>query len=154
MANYSVSRSGIATGTSLIAVMEIFTPALGPSAKVYHWWIDFDGVSASATPVLVELTRSTPTAGATRLTATTIVSTQISTEGPATGLVLAVHTATAGSSSNLGDTVVKRKVPPTTGFDMYLPDNRLIVIGAAASLRMNVTAAATVNATVGFEWEE
>lgn len=148
MPNYSATQADIATGTSLKTLVEIATPSTA-AANVYHWWIDFDGVSASAVPVLVEIVRATAS-----ITGTTLTPSQVGTEGYATANVTAKHTATAGSGTNLGNVVWKRRIPPTTGFDLYLPDNRLIVVGASGFLRMNVTAGATVNATVGFEWGE
>jgi hypothetical protein len=148
MPNYTATQDAIATGTSLKTLIEIATPATA-AARVYHVWVDFDGISASAVPVLIELVRATAS-----ITGTTLTPSQVGTEGYATANVTAKHTASGGSGTNLGNVLMKRRISPTTGWELFLPDNRLITVGASAWLRMNVTAGATVNATVGFAWEE
>lgn len=148
MPNYSATQDGIATGTSLKTLIEIATPATA-AANVYHVWVDFDGISASAVPVLVEIVRATAS-----ITGTTLTPSQLGTEGYATANVTAKHTATAGSGTNLGNVLMKRRIAPTTGWELFLPDNRLFVVGASGFLRLNVTAGATVNATVGIAWQE
>lgn len=154
MPDYSATRDAIATGTTIKTMIEIATPATH-AAEVFHFWVDFDGVSASATPVLVEVVRATAAVGGS----SALTPVRIGLLGPSTAGVTAAHTGTAGSGAgqsgaNLGGVVWKRRIPPTTGFDLYLPDNRLIEVDVSGWLRVNVTAAATVNATVGLEWNE
>lgn len=148
MANYTATQDAIATGTALKTMIELATPATN-AAQVYHWWIDMDGVSSSAVPVLVEIVRATASIIGTALTPS-----RLGTIGPGTAQTTAKHTGTAGSGTNLGNVIWKRRIPPTTGFDFYVPDNRLLVMDVSTFLRINVTAAATVNATCGLEFDE
>lgn len=148
MPNYSATRATIVTGTSEKTMIEIATPSTN-AALVYHFGISFDGVSASATPVLVELKRATAS-----ITGSSLTPAQLSTDGPSTANVTAKHTGTAGSATNLGNTLYQWAIPPTTGYEEFFPDNRLITVAASSFLRVNVTAGATVNATVFLAWQE
>jgi hypothetical protein len=146
--NYSATQADVVLAAALKTALEIATPATN-AASLYHFWVDFDGISASAVPVLLEIVYATASIGGTTLTPT-----RVGGLGPTTANVTAKHTAASGSGTNLGGVAWKRRVSPTTGFDIYLPDNRLIEVGVSSFLRMNITPGAAVNATVGFEWQE
>lgn len=146
---FHVSAGGIAlaAGTAK-SVLELGTPA-NIRARILEWWVEFDGVTAANTPVLVEIGRF----GAAVTTATTLAGVALD-PGDAPALVVAKHSATAeGAGAVVGHAQVHR-VPPTSGLWYQAPLGQEFVLAVSTFWRMRLTAAQAVNATVGVVWSE
>jgi hypothetical protein len=148
MALYSMSVDGIA----LVAATAKSIAELGFSStnrgRIVSWSVTFDGVTASAVPVKIEVGRFS--AGVT--TATTFTVDKLD---PADGTqtVTAKHSTTTEGAGTADDVEIYR-VPPTGGFVMQFPLGREWVMPVSTFWRIRCTAAAGVNATFCVTWEE
>lgn len=149
MANgiYTASLSGISTGTSLKTLMELGTTAT-MRATILSWWIEFDGISGSATPIKVELIRGTG-----GITGTSITAEKYTDKYDAAATV-AKHTSTNEGTIGVTNALESHYVHPQSGILVQYPLDREIQIPVSAFLRLRVTAAASVNASVGIVWQE
>jgi hypothetical protein len=148
MALYNLSINNLAlVAATAKSVVEIGTPST-VRAKIVQWWAEFDGVSASAVPVKIELGRFS--SGVT--TATTLAGFALDANEPAS-LVTAKHsTTTEGAGTISGGEI--HLVSPTSGILVQYPLGREWMIGASGFWRMRLTAPAAVNVTFGVQWEE
>jgi hypothetical protein len=142
---YVASVDAIATGTSLKTMIELATGSTA-RATLVSWWIEFDGISAAAVPVKVELLRATAA-----ITGTGVTETKYNDYAP-TPLASALHTSTGEGTP--GDVLEIHRVSPTSGLIIQYPLGREPQIPVSSFMRIRVTAAVTVNATVGMVWEE
>lgn len=148
---YSTSADQIAlVAATAKSVIEIRTAATTGIVPVF-WWVEFDGVTASNTPVKVEVGRFSLSTGATTTSATpskvnygmnglasqSTVFTNCNAEGAGTAVDVAVH-----------------RVSPTAGMVLQEPLGMEWVVGASAFWRIRLTAAQAVNATCGVRWNE
>src|SRR5262245_17171626 len=148
MALYWISVDAIAlVGATAKSVLELGTPS-ADRARVVEWWYEFDGTTATNTPVKVELGRFS--AGVT--TATTLAGFKVD---PADGAaaVVAKHSTSTEGAGTVSD-VINRRCPPTSGFHYVAPLGREVVLAVSTFWRMRLTAAQAVNVTVGVMWEE
>lgn len=148
MAIYSVTVDAVAlVAATAKTVLELGTSATA-RARILQWWCWFDGVSASAIPVKIEVQRAS--AAVTTATAATE-----EPHDPAEGAAstAATHSATAEGAGTLSGGEI-HKISPTTGLLVQYPMGRELVLPVSAFWRMRLTAAAAVNATVGVIWEE
>ena len=151
MALYSMSVDGIAlVAATAKSIAELATGA-ADRARVVEWSVTFDGTSASAVPVKVEVGRFS----AAVTTATTY------SGGPGkndaadgTAGVTAKHSTTVEGAGTADGSVEIYRVPPTGGFVMQYPLGREPVIGVSSFYRIRCTAPAGVNATFTLKWEE
>lgn len=115
-----------------------------------QWWIEFDGTSAAATPVKVELCRSSAA-----ITGTAYAS--LAAE-PKVHDFAVTATATvrwnATAEGTVTDVIEVHRIPPTGGLLMQYPLGGEITGGASTGIRIRCYAPAAVNATAGFMWEE
>jgi len=149
MALYWVSIDAIAlTAATAKSVLELGTPTTD-RAKIVEWWAEFDGVTAANTPVKVEVGRFST--GVT--TATTVTAEKADPADGAAATVAKHTTSTEGAGTVVGMPWNKR-IPPTSGFHYVAPLGREVVLAVSTFWRMRLTAAQTVNATVGVVWEE
>lgn len=149
MALYTFSVSNLAlVAATAKSVLELGS-ASTDRVKIVSWWVEFDGVTASAVPTDVEVgrfsaavtTATTGTAGkydAADSTPSTVVKHTTSTEG--------AGTAEAGGENH--------HIPPTSGLMVQYPLGREPVLAVSTFWRIRVTAAAGVNVTAGVVWEE
>lgn len=146
MSLYVASVDAIAlTAATALNVIEIATASTA-RAKLVEWWVEFDGVTSTNTPVKVELARATAA-----ITGTTFTPLKFDDFAP-TALTTCKHTATVAGT--IGDVLEIHRIPPTSGVLIQYPLGREIQIPVSSFLRLRLTAAQTVNATVGFIWEE
>jgi hypothetical protein len=124
---------------------------LGTSAsnriRIKEWWVEFDGVSGTAVPVKVEVGRFS--AGVT--TATSANEKFDPADG--TAATTAKHSATV-EGAGTADDIQFHRVSPTSGYHYIAPLGQELVLAVSTFWRMRLTAAATVNCTVGVIWEE
>lgn len=125
--------------------MELATAATARAVLV-QWWVEFDGVSASAVPVKVEVARGSGT-----ITGTGITAVKYKDYAPA-ALTTVKHTASA--EGTVTDVLEIHRVSPTSGILIQYPLGREIEVPVSSFIRLRLTAAANVNATVGMAWEE
>lgn len=142
---YVVSTGSIATGTSLKTLLELIT-ASTDRLTLISWWVEFDGATASDTPIKVELVRAS--AG---ITGTSITPLKYTDYAPAAATT-AKHTATAEGTPT--DILEVHYVPPTAGLIIQYPLGREIQVPVSSFIRARVTAGVGVNAAVGMVWDE
>lgn len=147
MTLYWVSVDAVAlTAATAKSLLELGTSAT-ERAKIVEWWVDFDGVSATAVPVKVEVGRFSA--------AVTTATTASEKFDPADGANTAVakHSTTTEGAGTADDIMFKR-VPPTSGFHYIAPQGRELTLAVSTFWRLRLTAAAGVNATAGLIWDE
>lgn|SRR4051794_30277711 len=149
---YTASVDAVAlTAATAKTVIEVFAPATTGIVPIM-WWVEFDGVTATAVPVLVEvgIFSAQSTAGTAYTGANMVwnsgnrgLASQCTVRAPVT-------TEGAGTSS----IIERHRVPPTSGMVLQEPLGQEMAVGASTSYRIRLTAAAAVNATVGVRWTE
>lgn len=149
MAKYELAQDAIALAAATAkSVLELATPA-GTRLAILEFWLEFDGVTASAVPVKAEMGRFS----AAVTTATTVTADKMD-PGTVAALVTSKHsTSTEGAGTPVGTPIVKR-VPPTSGFHYVAPPDRPYIVAVSSFWRMRLTAAAIVNVTCGVIWDE
>jgi hypothetical protein len=147
MSLYVVSVDAVALSAATAkSVLELGTSA-SDRVKIVEWWVNFDGVTASNTPVRVEVGRFS--AGVTTAT-TANEKFDLADGSPST---TAKHSTTV-EGAGTADDILNFRVPPTGGFHYIAPLGREFVVPVSGFWRMRLTAAQTVNATCGVVWEE
>lgn len=148
MALYSMSVDGIALVAATAKSIAELGTASTDRARIVEWSVTFDGVTATAIPVKVEVGRFS----AAVTTATTFTADKLD---PADGAPAAVakHTTTTEGAGTADDVKIFR-VPPTGGLVMQYPLGREWVMAVSTFWRIRLTAAAAVNATFHVVWEE
>jgi hypothetical protein len=130
-------------------ILEIFASSTD-RVLLKQWWIEFDGTSAAAAPVKVELCRSSAA-----ITGTAYASLAAQ---PKVHDFAVSATATARYNATVEGTVTDvmevHRIPPTGGLVMQYPLGGEITGGASTGIRIRCNAPAAVNATAGFMWEE
>lgn len=145
---FGVSADQVAlTAATAKTVIELTTPATVGLTPVM-WWVEFDGVSASALPVKVEVGIFSAAVSA----ATTV--TPFSLNGGERGVASLVTAKTNATAEGAGTAtyVENHRVSPTSGILVQEPLGNELVVGASSFWRIRLTAAANVNATVGVRW--
>lgn len=126
---------------------------LGSSAskrvRLVSFWVEFDGVSASAVPVKVEVGRFS--AGVT--TATTGTAGKYDAADGTPAATVKHSTTTEGAGTAEAGLEIHR-VHPQGGILVQYPLGRELVLAVSTFLRIRCTAAANVNVTAGIVWEE
>lgn len=150
----------ISTGTALKTMIQIATNTTTPSVRVVEWWTEFDG-SAAATPIKVELLRST---GGAQTSLTAYAAGDITKandpNAPTTSIQLGTALSGFNNANDPGVTptgvgnLSTHFVPPTSGIYIQYPLGREPEVGASQFIRHRTTAGAAVNAYVGLTWEE
>jgi len=148
MALYWISVDAVAlVGATAKSVLELGVPSTD-RAKIVEWWVDFDGTTATNTPVKVEVGRFS----AAVTTATTLAGFKVD-PADGTAAITAKHSTSTEGAGTASD-VINRRIPPTSGFHYVAPLGREVVLAVSTFWRMRLTAAQAVNATVGVMWEE
>ncbi len=144
----SVDAIGLTAATAK-TVLALATSATSTAIPV-EWWVEFDGTTATNTPVKVEFGRFS--AGVT--TASSITPSKLNYGGNSIASQATVkHSATVEGAGTASDVEIHR-VSPTSGLYIQYPLGREMSLGASQFLRIRVTAAQVVNCTFGIKWEE
>lgn len=135
-------------------VLQVVTPSTQDITLV-SWSVSFDGVSATAEPVLVSLIETTGTAA----TVTSITPGVFSDPNAPASLCVGGTSATGINSSNeqtLSTTRILEamEVPPTSGVVIQYPLGREPGVAVSKHLRLRCLAAAAVNVCASIVWEE
>jgi len=150
------SAVALSAATAKTCLMIISPSTIG--GELIEASVTFDGVTASNTPVLVELVKSTNATNSTPGTNNTSV-TPVQTRGVGntTGNGLAsLFTAFAASTSEPTVLTVAKRwlIPPTSGLLQQLPLGRETEIIPSMGLGLRVTAPQTVNVRAYFEFAQ
>lgn len=149
MAQYQFTIDGLAlVAATAKSVLELTVPATD-RAKIISWWAEFDGVTASAVPVKIEVGRFS----AAVTTATTGTAGKIDPAEGTPAVVVKHSTSTEGAGTAEAGIEIHR-VSPTSGLIIQAPLGRELLMALSTFWRMRITAAAGVNVTAGVVWEE
>jgi hypothetical protein len=125
-------------------VLEVTAPSTKTIA-ISEWWIEFDGTSGSAQPVVVEILRKTASITGSSLTPR-------SKDQQTDTLATAEHTATVEGTD--GDVLYRFNIHPQGGKHVMFPLGDEIVVQKSGMIAIKATAPAVVNAIAGFGWRE
>lgn len=147
---YSVTVDQIAlVAATAKSIFELNTAAQVP-AKIVEWWVDFDGVTSTAIPVLV---RAAPYSAAVT-TATTQAGTAWQ-PGQGTPASVTKHSTTVEGAGTVTTAAGwAKRIHPQSGFHYQAPLGREYAIAINTFWRIVCTAAANVNVSFGVIWEE
>src|SRR5512139_2744495 len=136
------------TAATAKSVLELGTSA---SCRIWikEWWVEFDGVTASNTPVKVECGRFS----AAVTTATTFTAGKFDA-ADGTAATTAKHSTSTEGAGTIDNGSVIHRIPPTSGYHYVAPLGQELVVPVSGFWRMRLTAAQNVNATVGVVWFE
>jgi hypothetical protein len=149
MAIYVMSVDAVALSAATAkSVLELGT-ASTTRILIKEWWVEFDGVTASNTPVKVEAGRFS----AAVTTATTFTAGKFDAADGAPDAT-AKHTTSTEGAGTIDAGAVIHRIPPTSGYHYIAPLGQELVIAVSSFWRLRLTAAQTVNATCGVVWSE
>lgn len=149
MALYVFAQDQIAlVAATAKSVLELGTASTG-RIRIVEWWVDFDGVTATAIPVKVEVGHFS----AAVTTATTGTVDKLDTADAAAATVVK-HSTTVEGAGTIDAGAVNHRISPTSGYHYIAPLGRERIVAVSTFWRMRLTAAAGVNATVGVIIEE
>lgn len=148
MALYSMSVDGIALGAAAAKTIAELGTGAQQRAKIKSWSITFDGVTASAVPVKVEIGRFS----AAVTTATTYTINKVD-PGDGNATTVAKHSTTAEGAGTASDVEIYR-IPPTGGMLYQEPLGNEWIVPVSGFWRIRCTAPAAVNVTFTVKWEE
>lgn len=150
--NTTAAPVRVATGTAIKTLLQVTAPAV--PITIISWSISFDGVTASAVPVPVELIETTTIAGGSPTAVTPTLFNQ-SGAGVASGATAGFAPSSEGSvvaTTRLLDYV---DLTPNGGVFVHdFPLGREPVVLASRVIRVRTTSAATVNAVARITWSE
>lgn len=149
MGIYVMSVDGIALAAATAkSIAELGTPSTD-MARLVEWWVEFDGVTASNTPVKVEA----GTFSAAVTTATTFTAGKF-TQADGASAVTAKHSTTAEGAGTIQAHAVIHRISPTSGYHYIAPLGNELLIPVSSFWRIRCTAAQVVNATFGVVWAD
>jgi len=149
MALYTFSVDGVSLSAATAkSVIELGT-ASSDRARIVSWWVEFDGATATAVPVRIEVGRFS--SAVTTATTGTASKYDPADGTPATTVKHSTSTEGAGTAEA---GIENHRCHPQSGMLVQYPLGREYILAASTFFRIRLTAAATVNATVGIVWEE
>lgn len=147
MAVYELLFSGVTSGTALKTLAQVATATTAVRCKLIEWSVSFDGTSASAVPVLIQLNRQT-TAGTGGVANTPAPrdSSEAATAANAGLTCLTGPTAAVWTAEPTAGTVLfnDRFTPVGLGPFAQYPPGREYLIPANTRLAVVITAAAAI----------
>jgi len=152
---YSLSADGVAlVAATAKTIVEIKTPASTGLVPVL-WWVEFDGTTATNTPVKVEVGRFS--AAVTTMLNAGVTPARVNDGNRA--LASQSTCGTGGATTNTegagtATDVEIHRVPPTSGLVWQENLGMEWVQGASGFWRIRCTAAQAVNVTFGIRWTE
>lgn len=143
MAIYTMRFNGVTTGTALKTIAQV-AAASTDRLEIIEWSLSFNGVSASAVPVLVQLNRQTTagTGGVANTPALQDLGDSASASTCLTGPLAATWTAEPTAGTVIYDDTY---TPVGLGPAWQYPLGRGIVIPTSGRIAIVVTAAAAIN---------
>lgn len=138
-------------GTAIALVAATAKTVLGVNAsanvrlKLKRWGIYFDGTSATAVPVIVQLLRTSSAGTSTAVTPRNVNQTE-------------TVQATAGKNytaePTAGDILENKEIHPQQGYETIYPEGGEVQVAGGGRLTIKATAPAGVNCVVEMEFEE
>lgn len=143
---YSITINDVALAAATAkTILELASPSTR-KAKIRRWWVNFDGVTASAVPGRVQLIKKTAT-----ITGTALTPRPKDPDMPA-ALCTAKHTATGeGTDGNIHE---EHRIPPTSGYDYTYALGEEPELDISDFIAIKCNFAAVVNVSAGIEFEE
>ena len=142
----SAQTAEVALGAAAVkTVIQVAAPA-NQRLVLKKWGVSFDGVSATAEPVQVELLRQTTAGTMSSLTPVR------RSAGSETAQATAAHTATVEPTA--GDILDSVEVHPQAGYVELVPYDARIEVPGGGRIAIRATAPAAVNARAVLVWEE
>lgn len=149
MTYYVMSVDAIALSAATAkSVLELGTSS-ACRAMIKEWWVEFDGTTATNTPVKVEAGRFS----AAVTTATTFTAGKFDA-ADGTPATTAKHSTSTEGAGTIDAGAVLHRIPPTSGYHYVAPLGQELYIPVSGFWRLRLTAAQSVNATVGVVWFE
>lgn len=147
---YSVTASGITTGTALKTLLEVISSAT-VAPTLLQWWCEFNASSAAAA-ILVELLRATASFTGGGTVTPTLLQPGRKAVGStcSSGNPVGVNT----TEGTRGAIIEQHYVPPTSGIIMQYPLAREPEIAVSDRMRISATATASVSSAVGMNFSE
>lgn len=145
---YTVTTAEIATGTAVKTILEIEAPATRPRLELDEVAITFEGVSATGTPIEVELCSKSADATGSASPPSPVPD---DFAAPASAVTVR-HNATG--EGTVGVILRRWKVHPQSGIVYQLPLGRAIKTAVAGVIALRVTAAADVGCIAHMGWIE
>lgn len=151
MPTYSYSSDAVAlVAATAKSVLELKTPSTTAIA-ITKWWVEFDGVTPTNTPVKLEIGRFSAAVTTNSSTPTPYL-VDYAGNALASQCALGVNASTEGAGTfAAGET---HRVPPTSGLVMLDPLGGYWQVPASGFWRIRLTAAQVVNVTFGVTWVE
>jgi hypothetical protein len=149
MAQYQFSIDGLALVAATAKTAIELGSAATDRAKIVEWWVEYDGVTATAIPVKVEVGRFS----AAVTTATTGTPSKLDPADGTAATVVKHSTTTEGAGTAEAGLAIHR-IHPQGGLLRQAPLGREEALAVSTFWRVRCTAAAAVNVTVGVIWEE
>ena len=144
---FTAGSPEVAIGASATkTILMVLTPT-NQRAKVIEWGVYFDGVSAVAEPIIVELARAT-SAGTMNATGSVKVDTYPET-------VQSTVTASATVEPTITDIIERKEVHPQSGYEKAYGLGDEVWVGGAGRIVIRITSnGAAVNAVPYLKMEE
>lgn len=136
----------LATGTAVKTILQVVAPT-NQALLIHEWSVSFEGVSNTALPINVELTRQS-TAGTTSANTPVLAP----DGGGETLQVTARDNATVEPTS--GDVIDRQLVHPQTGYTWQATFDKKVKVRGGDRLAIRTTAAVDVNVVATFKGEE
>lgn len=143
MARYTAVTPEVALVAATAKTVLEITAGSTLTLDVSEWWIEFDGVSGTGQPVVVEILRKTAAATTSSLTPR-------SKDQQADVLATAGYNATGEGTA--GDVLYRFNIHPQGGKHVMFPLGDEIVVQKSGILAIKATAPDAVNAIAGFGW--
>jgi hypothetical protein len=144
---FTIDDLALAAATAK-TVLELAT-ASSDKARIVSWWVEFKGISATGTPVKIEVGRFS----AAVTTATTgTASKGDPSDGPNASVVK--HSTTTEGAGTAEAGIEIHRIHPQGGIFVQLPLGREDVLAVSTFWRIRCTATEVVNVTAGVWWEE
>lgn len=148
---FAMSADGITlTAATAKTIAEIKTTSTGMIVPV-AWWVEFDGTTATNTPVKVEIGRFS---AATTIMGTSPTPSKVNYGGNSIASTSTVGFNCTSEGAGTASDVEIHRVPPTSGLIWLESLGMEWTMGVSGFWRIRCTAAQTVNATFGVRWSE
>lgn len=151
----SAAQAKVTTGAVIKTMLQVATPSTR-QIEIVEWGISFDGTGTAGVPGQCELIQTTGAATVTAHVASGVV--PLDPNGTASLMTLGAaatgFTASAEGTPGASRTLDAQLVSPAVGYiRQFMPSARPLV-AISSFLRLRVTFAAAVNATVWVIWRE
>ena len=148
MSQYTGKTAAIALAAATAKTLLELTAGAADQVKIKEWWVEFDGVTATAVPALVEVLRFSAS-----MTGTATPPTGVPKDA-ADGAVAATLKHNATGEGTAGVVLYRHNVPPTSGKHVLFPLGDEIVVPLSGMIGIRVTAPAIGHPVVGCGWDD